>query len=104
MTAAYRTELSGSFTSTDMQRLAGTYTNNIANGPGQAHANVAGTGTASASYLQQIPRWMPASEWSSAVYTHALGVTRDQALQPTSGSLVGGFAYCVWATNRFRKR
>jgi hypothetical protein len=97
MIAAHRTGLSGTFTSTDMQRLAATYTTNIANGPGQAHANVAGTGTATPPFLQQIPRWMPAAEWSSAVYTHALGVTRDQALQPTSGSLVCGFAYCVWA-------
>jgi hypothetical protein len=97
MTAAYRTGLAGTFTLTDMQRLSRTYTLNLINGATGAHANVAGTGTASAALLQQLPRWIPAAFWNTGVYTHALGVTRARPFQPTSGSLVGGFAYCVWA-------
>ncbi|GAB3433561.1 hypothetical protein [Flindersiella endophytica] len=101
MTAAYRTGLAGTFTLTDMQRVSRTYTLNLINGATGAHLKVDGTGTAPASYLQQIPRWIPAAFWNTGVFTHALAVTRAQALQPVMGSVVAGFAYCVWAANGY---
>lgn len=104
--AAYRTGLpapASSFTTVDMQRLANTYLLNIADGPTGAHLTINGTGAAGGS-ISQIPRWIPVAEWNHAVYTHALAVTRKLAIQPSQGSVVLGFAYCVFGANKFGKR
>jgi hypothetical protein len=104
--AAYRTGLPGIevFTTTDMQRLANTYLHNIASGTNSAHPNVDGSGgTAGPGVLDQIPRWIPVAEWNPAAYTHALAVTKAQALQPTQGSHVLGFAYCVLGASKYGK-
>ncbi|WP_163505975.1 hypothetical protein [Fodinicola acaciae] len=102
--AAYRTGLpapDSSFTTVDMQRLANTYLHNIAYGSTGAHLNVNGTGTAGAGYIDQVPRWIPVAEWNHSVYSHALAVTNAQKIQPTQGSHVLGFAYCVYGAIKF---
>ncbi|MBM7789822.1 hypothetical protein [Tenggerimyces flavus] len=97
--AAYRAGLA--YTATDMTRLGATYATNVRNGATGAHLTVAGTGTAGSGYIQQVPRWMPTGAFNTAVLPHALAVTRAQALQPTQGSYVLGFAYCVWGSRGY---
>jgi hypothetical protein len=106
--ATYRTGLAApaaNFSTVDMQRLANTYLYNIASGATGAHNNVDGSGgAATIGTLGQIPRWIPAAEWNPAVYTHAQAVFTKLAVQPTQGSYVLGFAYCVLGAGKYGKR
>ncbi|GAA4991303.1 hypothetical protein [Actinopolymorpha pittospori] len=93
------------FQTPDLERLARTYTRNLATttpeGIATTYVRVDGSGglAPSGQYLQ-APRWMAVAWWDRAVFTHARAIYDGWQVQPSSGSLV----LCVAELNWYARR
>ncbi|WP_431920320.1 hypothetical protein [Nonomuraea jabiensis] len=92
------------FTDADMGRFARSYTRNMAttdNGVATTFLRVDGTGgLAAAGQYLQAPRYMPVARWDQALFTHALAVYVDHAVQSQYGSTLLSVAYLNWQPRR----
>lgn len=89
----------------DIERLARTYTRNLATttpeGIATTYLRLDGSGglAPSGQYLQ-APRWMAVAWWDRAVFTHARAIYDGWQVQPSTGSLV----LCVAELNWYARR
>ncbi|MFI6681337.1 twin-arginine translocation signal domain-containing protein [Kribbella sp. NPDC050470] len=95
---AFRARLG--FTGADMDRLARTYTQNVAttdpDGLPAIHTTVAGTTLGAASVAHQAPRWMQATPWDPAVHAHCLALyNRYQPTPERDGQQAIGFGWLL---------
>ena len=88
------------FTGADMARFARSYTRNMAttdNGVATTFLRVDGSGgLAPAGQYLQAPRFMPVAPWDEALFTHALAVYADHAVESQYGSTLLSVAYLNW--------
>jgi hypothetical protein len=95
---AFRAKLG--FIGYDMNRLARTFTQNVAltDAAGQptCHTTIAGTGTGSRTVAQQVPRWMQVAPWDPAVHAHSLALySRYQITPEVDGAQAIGFGWLL---------
>ncbi len=95
---AFRARLA--FTGQDMERLARTFTQNVATtdaeGLPAVHTTVGGTAIGAASVAHQAPRWMQVSPWDPKVHAHCLALyNRYQPTPERDGQQAIGFGWLL---------
>ncbi|MEV1168920.1 hypothetical protein [Nonomuraea sp. NPDC049784] len=92
------------FSGGDMARFARSYTKNMAttdSGVATTFLRVDGSGgLAPAGQYLQAPRFMPVARWDEALFTHALAVYADHAVESQYGSTLLSVAYLNWQGRR----
>lgn len=95
---AFRARLA--FTGQDMERIARTFTQNVAttdaDGLPAVHTTVAGGATGAASVAHQAPRWMQAAPWDPRIHAHCLALyNRYQPTPERDGQQAIGFGWLL---------
>lgn len=95
MVAAHRAGL-GTAT-TDLDRLAHTYLDNIRNGDTGVFTRVDGTTPAVDSNAAQAGRWLALEPWGPGMAAHVTAVYDAMVLEPSQNSHLLGIGYLAWA-------
>lgn len=88
------------FRSSDLRRLARTFTQNLAtvgdDGIATVYTRMNSTGVASSGQYLQAPRWMAVSPWDEGVFTHSKAIYQQRAPEPGFGSGLLAVASLNW--------